>query len=114
MLRAVRPILPVLLLAAACSTDAPTAPGRTAAPTTPPPDPVTVCTDQITYWAGQDLTGTADGSFDYQHRGLTSEQNDALGALVEQARAASWSPEQLAEQARTACGAIVAEQPGGY
>ena len=71
------------LLVAACA-QAPRA-AEPAPTTTPPPDPVVVCTNQLTYWAGEDLSGDADGNYDYQHRGLTSEQNDVLTQLVAQA-----------------------------
>jgi hypothetical protein len=106
-----------LLAVLSCGTAAPS-PAPPPAPPVPttsaPPDPVAVCTTQLTYWAGEDLRGDADGSFDYQHRGLTSEQNDALTALVEQARAQGWSPQQLAERARAACVGVVAGNPTGF
>jgi hypothetical protein len=112
------PVATVLAAAAlllACSPAAPTAPPTApVTPSPPPPDPLTVCTNQLVYWAGQDLAGADGEGYDYQHRGLSSEQNDALTHLVEQARAGSWSPEQLAEQARTACEPIAAAQPEGY
>lgn len=56
------------------------------APPSPLPDPVTVCTNQLTYWTGEQLRGT-DAGYDYQEMGLTSAQNDALGVIVDRARA---------------------------
>ena len=109
------------LLLVACSagpapstTTAPTTAPATAPTTSAPPDPVAVCTNQLTYWAGEDLRGEDGAGFDYQHRGLSSEQNDALIALVERARAGAWSPQQLTTAARTACEAVVAADPTGY
>jgi hypothetical protein len=65
------------------------APITTAAPVTAPspplPDPVTACTSQLTYWAGEQLRG-ADAGYDYQEMGLTSAQNDALRVIVDRAR----------------------------
>ena len=55
--------------------------------TAPPPDPVTVCVNQLTYWAGEDLRGAPDQGYDYQHRGLSAQQADALRDIVDQARA---------------------------
>jgi hypothetical protein len=106
---------PALLLA--CTTGSPADPSpapETTAPTTTPPDPVQACAALLTYWAGQDLAGVPGEAYDYQHRGLTSEQNDALTGLEEQARAQGWSPAQLDEQARAACVPIVAAKPNGY
>lgn len=104
---------PALLLA--CATGAPAVPAATTtAPTTTPPDPVLACAAQLTYWAGQDLAGVPGEAYDYQHRGLTSEQNDALAVLEEQARTQGWSPGQLDERARAACVPIVAAEPNGY
>jgi len=75
----------VLLLAAGCSAAAePPAPPATTAP--PRPDPVAACVTQLTYWAGEQLRGAPDQGYDYQHMGLTADQNDALDAIVEVAR----------------------------
>jgi hypothetical protein len=106
------PLLVAPLVLLGCASGAPTP--APPAPTTTPPDPVQVCTNQLTYWAGEDLRGGADDGYDYQHRGLSSEQNDALAVLVEQARAGAWTPEQLAERARTACVDVVARDPTGF
>jgi hypothetical protein len=105
-----RRLLVGLLLAAAatgCATGA-GAPGS--APTSAPPpeptraDPVTACTNQLVYWAGAQLRGEDDGG-DYQHHGLSSEQNDALRQIVEQAQARgpALPPDEVALQARSAC-----------
>lgn len=67
----------VPLAAVACAAPAPQ-PAR--------PDPVQVCTNQLTYWAGEQLRGAPDQGYDYQHMGLTSDQNDALDAVVAAAR----------------------------
>jgi hypothetical protein len=105
-------------LLSACSAGAPADPAPPPATTTttaaPPPDPVTACVGQLTYWADQDLSGAADPGYDYQHRGLTSEQAEALTVLEERARAEGWTAEQLAEQARAACVPIAAQQTKGY
>ncbi len=80
------------------------APTTVAAPATtqsrPRPDPVTVCTNQLTYWAGEQLRGV-DAGYDYQEMGLTAAQNDALGVIVERARAES-AP-TVSEMAHDAC-----------
>jgi hypothetical protein len=95
----------VLVLAACAPAPAP------AAPTTVPPDPITVCTNQLTYWAGEQLRGARDVGFDYQHMGLTAAQADALRSLVERARAQgpSLPADWVAEQARAACTEIAAQ-----
>ena len=110
------PALVAPLLALGCATGtAPSAPVPPPAPTTTvPPDPVVACAGQLVYWAEQDLAGVVGEAYDYQHRGLTSEQNDALAVLEERARAEGWTPAQLAEQARTACVAVVAANPQGF
>jgi hypothetical protein len=110
------PVLAAAALLPACSAGAPTAPPPPPATTTttPAPDPVTACAGQLTYWADQDLSGAADPGYDYQHRGLTSEQGEALTVLEERARAEGWTPEQIAEQARQACVPIAAQQTKGY
>jgi hypothetical protein len=64
---------------------------------------VTACTNQLVYWAGAQLRGEDDGG-DYQHHGLSSEQNDALRQIVEQAQARGPAlPPEVARQARSAC-----------
>ena len=97
---------------------------RQAAPTTPPatssrPDPVDACARQLTYWADEDLRGAPDQGFDYQERGLTGAQADALTDLVARARAQgdALPPDWVAAQAREACTDIVARPPstgGGW
>jgi hypothetical protein len=87
----------------------PAAPPPTAQAATPAPDPVTVCANQLTYWAGEELHGAPDAGFDYQEMGLTHAQFDALDALVAQARAQGLPPDRLAARARELCTAIVAE-----
>jgi hypothetical protein len=91
-----------------------------APPSTPQrPDPVAACTAQLTYWADQDLRGAPDRGFDYQERGLTGAQADALADLVAQARAQGGAlpPDWVAAQARERCTVIVARPPstaGGW
>jgi len=87
--------------------------------TAPRPDPVAACTAQLTYWADEDLRGAPDRGFDYQERGLTGAQADALADLVAQARAqgAALPPDWVATQARERCAALVARPPstaGGW
>ena len=81
--------------------------------TAPRPDPVSACTAQLTYWADEDLRGAPDRGFDYQERGLTGAQADALADLVAQARAqgAAVAPDWVATQARERCTAIAARPP---
>lgn len=76
------------------------------------PDAVTACTAQLVYWAGEQLRGADDGG-DYQHHGLTSEQNDALAAIVAdaQARGPALPPDQVPRAARAACARLVAANP---
>jgi hypothetical protein len=97
------------LLVAGCAGSAATpAPTRT---TTAPPDPLTVCVAQLSYWAEVDLSGAPDPGYDYQHRGLTSGQADALRALV--AEAADRAPERVAgfvsERVQAACEELTRE-----
>ena len=47
-------------------------------------DPLTACTTQLTYWAGEILRGAPDQGGDYQHMGLTSTSYEELLALVAQ------------------------------
>ena len=99
------------LVGAALAGCAPGAPPRSAAPpaATPPPDPVTVCANQLTYWAGEELRDAPDAGYDYQEMGLTHAQFDALDGLVAQARAQGLPPDRLAARARELCTAIVAQ-----
>ena len=110
-MRTGRRLLVGLLVAAAAGCGTGTgAPGSapTSAPTSEPTptraDPVTACTNQLVYWAGAQLRGEDDGG-DYQHHGLSSEQNDALRQIVEQAQARgpALPPDEVARQARSAC-----------
>ncbi|WP_214408069.1 hypothetical protein [Pseudonocardia lacus] len=108
-------VLAVAALPVACAGGDPAAPAPAPAPTTSPaPDPVVACAGQLVYWAGQDLAGVPGEAYDYQHRGLTSEQNDALRVLEEQARAQGWGPDRIAAQAHAACEPIVAANPQGF
>jgi hypothetical protein len=93
------------VLLAGCAPTAPPPP----APPAPAPDPVTVCTNQLAYWAGEELRGAPDAGFDYQEMGLTHAQFDALDALVAQARAEGLPPDRLAARARELCTTIAAE-----
>ena len=82
-------------------------------PTTPPrPDPVTACAQQLTYWAEEELRGAPDQGFDYQERGLTGAQADALADLVAQARTQgdALPPDWVAGQVRERC-VVIVEQP---
>jgi hypothetical protein len=83
---------------------------RADAPTTPPrPDPVDACARQLTYWADEDLRGAPDQGFDYQERGLTGAQADALADLLADARAQgdAVAPDWVAAQARERCADLV-------
>ena len=84
------------------------APAAAPAPTPTRADPVTACTNQLVYWAGAELRGEDDGG-DYQHHGLTSEQYDAVLAIVAdaQAKGPALPPDEVARQARSACERIV-------
>jgi hypothetical protein len=112
----VRRLLLVGLLGAAagCATDA-GAPASTPAPTPTRADPVTACTNQLVYWAGAELRGEDDGG-DYQHHGLTSEQYDALRAIVAdaQAQGTALPPDYVAQRARSACEQITTLPPTGF
>lgn len=90
------------------------APNSTPAATPTRTDPVTACTNQLVYWAGAQLRGEDDGG-DYQHHGLTSEQNDALIQIVAdaQARGPALPPDQVARGARSACERITASPSWG-
>lgn len=99
------------LLAAGCATAPPAATGTPTpapTPTSTLPDAVTACTSQLVYWAGEDLRGAPDQGFDYQHRGISSAQNDALRVIVEEARALgdALPPDQVQQRARAACAAL--------
>jgi type IV pilus biogenesis protein CpaD/CtpE len=113
----------LVVLVAGLLTACGTAPEVPAVPvaqtTTAGPDPVTVCVNQLTYWAEEQLRGAPDRGFDYQEMGLTGAQADALRGLVDearapgQARASDWLP----ARARTLCTEIAARPPstgGGW
>ena len=109
-------LLTGLLAVAGCGAAEPASMPPSAAPR---PDPVAACTAQLTYWADEDLRGGPDPGFDYQERGLTGAQADALADLVAQARAegSALPPDWVATQARERCTAIVARPPstaGGW
>ena len=102
------------LLLTGCGTAAAPQPAAPTTRDTPPrPDPVTACAQQLTYWAEEDLRGAPDQGFDYQERGLTGAQADALADLVAQARTQgdALPPDWVAGQARERCVAIVDQPP---
>jgi hypothetical protein len=110
-------LLLIAFLAIAVSTGCSTgsdAPTSTPAPAPTRTDPVTVCTNQLVYWAGAQLRGEDDGG-DYQHHGLNGEQNDALQTIVAeaQARGPALPADQIERQARSACQRIVASPSWG-
>ncbi|HEX5810619.1 MAG TPA: hypothetical protein VFY38_00820 [Pseudonocardia sp.] len=130
-------VLAGLLAVAGCgATEPASAPPSTAAR----PDPVAACAAQLTYCnrsghdasapdsvrgsrpapdQDEDLRGAPDQGFDYQERGLTGAQADALADLVARARAQgdALAPDWVATEARERCTAIVARPPstaGGW
>jgi hypothetical protein len=107
-------LLGFLAVAAGCAGD-PGAPASVPAPTPTRADAVTACTNQLVYWADAQLRGDDDGG-DYQHHGLTSEQNDALRAIVAdaQAQGPSLPPDYVAQRARSACERIATLPPTGF
>jgi hypothetical protein len=107
------------LLVAAVSTGCSTGSGAPSSTPTPTPtptraDPVTACTNQLVYWAGAQLRGEDDGG-DYQHHGLSSEQNDALQSIVAEAQAKgpALPADQVVRQARSACERIATSPSWG-
>jgi hypothetical protein len=78
-------VFALVAVVSGCSPAPPVAPQ--VSPPTPPPDPVTVCVNQLTHWAAEDLSGNDREGYDYQHRGLTAQQADALRAIVAEAQA---------------------------
>jgi Spy/CpxP family protein refolding chaperone len=92
----------------------PAAPAATPAATPTRADPVTACTNQLVYWVGAQLRGEDDGG-DYQHHGLTSEQDDAVQTIVAEAKdkGAALPPDQITRQAHSACERIVASPSWG-
>jgi FtsP/CotA-like multicopper oxidase with cupredoxin domain len=102
--------LAVALAAAALAGCAPApAPPQAASPTSrPAPDPVAVCINQLTHWAAEDLRGTDTQGYDYQHRGLTAQQADALRGIVAEAQGLGQdqAAQVVPERIRAACTAI--------
>ena len=100
----------MLLLAGGCAA----APAPAPAQFPPLPDPVTACTSQLVYWAGEELRD-ADRGYDYQEMGLNSGQNDALTAIVAAAR--TQGPSVVEGMAHDACVRLAAgppSSPWGY
>jgi hypothetical protein len=96
----------------ACGTPAPgTSPPPSSTAASPRPDPVAACTDQLTYWAGEELRGAPDAGFDYQEMGLTGAQFAALNTLVDEARALGPDrpPDWVPTRARALCTQIAAQ-----
>lgn len=95
---------------AACATPAPSPLDDVRG--SPPPDPVTVCTEGVAYWAGVDLAGGFDVG-DYQQRGLSARQDLARREIVAAGRTAGGFTEQrIRERARAACEEMLAADPG--
>jgi hypothetical protein len=72
-------------------------------------DPVTVCVNQLVYWA-QDILGNArDWGLDYQEMGLDGDTYEAVKALVEDARKHQpLPPDWLSQQAKASCATLAA------
>ncbi|MFF7728015.1 hypothetical protein [Streptomyces sp. NPDC008001] len=81
-----RPVAAALLttvLLAGCAD-----PAAGPAPRSPSPDsPVRLCTELISYWAEQDLTGGKWAGLDWEQKGLSNEQYALYSAIVQAARA---------------------------
>ncbi|CRK56132.1 hypothetical protein [Alloactinosynnema sp. L-07] len=76
-----------LALAAALVLTACGSPTVVSTPTTtetPPPDPLTVCANQLDYWVGQKLAGVTD-TYEYQAMGLTGDQYEVFIPLADEA-----------------------------
>jgi hypothetical protein len=74
------------------------------------------CTSQVTYWAGELLSGR-DGGYDYQEMGLSGTTNEALHAVLaspDRTNTAEWIRSEAARQceARAAAAARHASSPG--
>jgi FtsP/CotA-like multicopper oxidase with cupredoxin domain len=87
---------------------APAPPQGTSPMSRPAPDPVAVCINQLTQWAAEDLRGPDTQGYDYQHRGLTAEQADALRGIVAEAQGLGQdqAAQVVPERIRAACTAI--------
>ena len=73
---------------------------------------MTVCTNQLVYWAKDILSNAKDTGLDYQEMGLDGDQDQALLALLDAARRQQASgplpPNWLTDQARAACTKLAA------
>jgi hypothetical protein len=106
-------------LLSGCGSAGSTAPAATPSPAvsapavSAPADPATICANQLTHWAGEELRAASDEGFDYQEMGLTGAQFAALGTLVEEARAQGpdLPPDWVADRARALCAEIAARPP---
>jgi hypothetical protein len=82
------------------------------ATTTPKADPLTSCTEQLVYWAGENLRRAPDQAYDYQHMGLTAEKYDELRKIQKAARAlqdaGKLPPTWLQDQSNAACVRVLA------
>ncbi|MEV8371667.1 hypothetical protein AB0P21_02970 [Kribbella sp. NPDC056861] len=105
-------VLAVAVLAgtAACGDTTPKAAPQPTA--TPKKDPLASCTEQLVYWAGENLRRAPDQAYDYQHMGLTAEKYDELRKIQQAARslkdAGKLPPTWLQEQSKAACVRILA------
>lgn len=108
-LRALPPVVALAVLAGCAGGSAAAPPAPTPQfPPVPRPDPVEVCTDQLTHWAGEQLRGAPDIGYDYQHMALSAEQALALRELVDEARAGGGAlpADQLRARARERCAGL--------
>ena len=106
----------VLLAIAGCSGGpGAAAPTPTTTTTTSTVDPVTVCTNQLVYWAKDILGNAKDSGLDYQEMGLDGDQYEALQALVDEAKkqqsGGALPPDWLQDQAKAACAKLASKTP---